>query len=187
MSSFLLAVVAPSTDAHQGGLVHDLVTKFGIDGVNIGMQLLSFAILAVVLYKFAIKPVLATVDERNAKLETSLKQAEEMTSRLAAAQQESLALVKTAQLEANKIIEAARVTAKEFLEKQTQEATQKANDLIVKGQHAIELEHKKMLAEARSEIARLVIVTTERVLAKQLSDADRSRYNEAAARELTSV
>ena len=28
---------------------------------------------------------------------------------------------------------------------------------------------------------------TQRVLAKELSDADRSRYNEAAARELTNV
>jgi F-type H+-transporting ATPase subunit b len=44
-----------------------------------------------------------------------------------------------------------------------------------------------MLADARSEIARLVVSTTERVLAKKLSDADRASYNETATRELTSV
>jgi F-type H+-transporting ATPase subunit b len=44
-----------------------------------------------------------------------------------------------------------------------------------------------MLADARTEIARLVVVTTERVLAKRLTDADRASYNEAAARELTTV
>jgi F-type H+-transporting ATPase subunit b len=44
-----------------------------------------------------------------------------------------------------------------------------------------------MLANARAEIARLVIVTTERVLAKKLSDADRAAYNDSATRELTSV
>ena len=44
-----------------------------------------------------------------------------------------------------------------------------------------------MLEEARGEIARLVVATTERVLAKKLSDSDRSSYNEAAARELTTV
>ena len=48
----------------------------------------------------------------------------------------------------------------------------------------IELEKKKMLAEARTEIARLVVETTQRVLAKELSEADRGRYNESAAREL---
>ena len=54
-------------------------------------------------------------------------------------------------------------------------------------QQAIELEHKKMLADARTEIARLVVTTTERVLAKKLTDGDRASYTEAAARELTSV
>jgi len=44
-----------------------------------------------------------------------------------------------------------------------------------------------MLAEARTEIARLVVETTQRVLSKELSEADRSRYNESAARELTNV
>jgi len=59
--------------------------------------------------------------------------------------------------------------------------------VLVKAQQAVELEHKKMLADARSEIARLVVVTTERVLAKKLSDADRAAYNDTAARELSNV
>ena len=63
----------------------------------------------------------------------------------------------------------------------------RANDTLAKAQQAIELEHKKMLADARSEIARLVVTTTERVLAKKLDDADRAAYNDAATRELTAV
>ena len=35
--------------------------------------------------------------------------------------------------------------------------------------------------------ARLVVATTERVLAKNLSDADRATYNESAVRELNVV
>ena len=52
---------------------------------------------------------------------------------------------------------------------------------------AIALEHKQMLNEARGEIARLVVTTTERVLAKKLTDADRASYNDAAAKELSGV
>jgi hypothetical protein len=44
-----------------------------------------------------------------------------------------------------------------------------------------------MLADTRGEIARLVVTITQRVLAKELNDADRTRYNESATRELTSV
>ena len=67
------------------------------------------------------------------------------------------------------------------------EAVEKSNGILVKAQEAIELEKKKMFAEARTEIARLVVATTQRVLAKELSEADRTRYNESASRELTNV
>jgi F-type H+-transporting ATPase subunit b len=164
-----------------------MIEKFGIEPKYIVMQVVSFLILFGVLYKFGIKPTIATMEERNQKIGAGLRHAEEMQAKLAASHAESAQLVKNAQLESSKIIEEARKTAKEFLDKQTQEATQKANDLLVKAQHAIELEHRKMLAEARTEIARLVVVTAERVLAKQLSDADRAAYNQAAARELTVV
>ena len=59
--------------------------------------------------------------------------------------------------------------------------------MIAKAQQATQLEHRRMLAEARAEVARLVVTTTERVLARKLTDADRAAYNDAATRELTSV
>jgi F-type H+-transporting ATPase subunit b len=59
--------------------------------------------------------------------------------------------------------------------------------MLVKARQVIELEKKKMLAEARTEIARLVVATTQQVLSRELTDADRSRYNESAARELNNA
>jgi F-type H+-transporting ATPase subunit b len=59
--------------------------------------------------------------------------------------------------------------------------------MITKAQQAIDLEHKKMLEQARTEVARLVVATTQRVLAKELSEAERARYNQAATRELTEI
>jgi F-type H+-transporting ATPase subunit b len=197
MFSSLLAEITPAVEhatatAHEagaegGGLVHELVTKFGIDGVNVGMQLLSFSILAAVLYYFAIKPVIATMDERNAKIDAGLKNAEATAAQLAEAQASAAAQLKEAQIAANKIIDEARKTAKELAEREAAASTERAAAQLAKAQQSIELEHKKMLEEARQEIARLVVTTTERVLAKKLSDADRASYNEAAAQELTTV
>lgn len=164
-----------------------IAEKFGLDIKYIVIQAISFLIVLGVLYKFGIKPVAATMEERNRKIEAGIKHAEEMQVKLAAAQQESAAIVKKANLEASRIVDDARRMAKEYLDKQTQEATAKASDLLSKAQQAIELEHRKMLADARNEIARLVVTTTERVLAKKLTESDRASYNEAAARELTSV
>lgn len=188
MFSLLLAATTPAHDtAASGGLVSELVTKFGIDGANVGMQLLSFGILAFVLYRFAIKPTLATMDERNRQIESGLKNAEATAAKLAEATAQAAAQLKAAQVEANKIVDEARKTAKELSERETAAATERANALLNKANEAAELERKKIMSEAQKEIARLVVVTTERVLAKKLTDADRASYNEAAARELTSV
>jgi F-type H+-transporting ATPase subunit b len=191
MSLVLLAAASPSAEsahaASQGGNPLELLQKFGVEWNYVAWQLVSYAILAFVLYRFAIKPVLATMDERNRKIEEGLKHAEDTKAQLAAAKQESEALLRKAQQDAGKVIDEARKTAKEFADREAAAATERANGLIAKAQQAIELEHRKMLDEARGEIARLVVSTTQRVLAKELSDAERARYNEAAARELTQV
>jgi len=190
-----LLVLAQATGHAAEGAAHGeaasgiskIVQDFGISWPFFLAQVLNFSIVAFVLWKFAFKPVIATLDERQKKIADGLKYAEEMKAKLDATQQESAAIIKKASGEASRIIDEARKTAKDYLDKQTQEATAKANDVLVKAQQAIELEHKKMLADARSEIARLVVVTTERVLAKKLSDADRAAYNDTAARELSNV
>ncbi len=196
MSSTLLVLaqaaghVADAAAAHGEEAVTGIAKithDFGISVPFILAQIINFSVVAFVLWRFAFKPVLATLDERQAKIASGLKYADEMQAKLAATQQESAVLIKQAQVEASRIIDEARRSAKDFLDKQTQEASGKASELLGKAQQAIELEHKKMLADARSEIARLVVLTTERVLAKKLSEADRSAYNEAASRELTSV
>jgi F-type H+-transporting ATPase subunit b len=178
----LLLLASAATTAEPG-----IAERFGLDAKSIGMQVISFLIVLFVLYKFGIKPVTATMEERTRKIETGLKDAEAMQAKLAAAQEESAVIVKKANGEASRIVDEARKTAKEYLDRQTQEATAKANDLLAKAQQAMELEHKKMLADARHEIARLVVITTEQVLAKKLTDADRRAYNESAARELTNA
>ena len=178
----MLPILLAVTEAvHETGVAE----KFGLEWKYVVTQVISFLILFGVLYKFGIKPTIATMEERNKKIGDGLKYTEEMQAKLAASHQESAALVKQAQLEAQKVVDEARRATKEFGEKQNAEATARAADTLAKAQQAIELEHKKMLNEARSEIARLVVKTTEQVLAKKLSEADRAAYNEAAGKELS--
>jgi F-type H+-transporting ATPase subunit b len=188
MLTLLLAVTEPAATAGAGGPIEGLkqtFTHFGVEPKYLVMQVVSFLILFGVLYKFGIKPTIATMEERNQKISDGLKHAEETQVRLAAAAQESAALIKAAQLDAQKLVDEARKSAKEFADKQNAEATARAADTLAKAQQAIELEHKKMLNEARGEIARLVVKTTEQVLAKKLTDADRAAYNDAATKELS--
>lgn len=194
MLSHLLFLAQATGHAAEGAAhaeaatgISKIIQDFGISWPFFLAQVVNFSVVAFILWKFAFKPVIATLDERQQKIADGLRYNEEMKAKLDATQQETAAILKKASVEASRIIDEARKSAKDYLDRQTQEATAKANDVLVKAQQAIELEHKKMLADARSEIARLVVVTTERVLAKKLSDADRAAYNDTAARELSNV
>ena len=181
------AIHNASAQGEASGGFTEVLNGLGIALPDLLAQIVNFTIVAGLLYWFAWKPVLATLAERKEKIESGLKYAEDMKAQLAKSQEETATLIKNAQLDANKIIEESRKTAKDFADKIQKEASERANDQFTKAQQAIELEHKKMLADARSEIARLVVTTTERVLAKKLTEADRASYNETAAKELTSV
>jgi F-type H+-transporting ATPase subunit b len=165
-----LPLLLAAATEHAAG-VAGIPERFGLEPKYIVMQVISFLIVLFVLYKFGIKPVTATMEERNRKISDGIRHAEE----------------KKANVEATRIVDEARKSAKDFLDKQIQEASTKSTELLAKAQQAIELEHKKMLADARTEIARLVVITTERVLAKKLTDIDRAAYNDTAARELSNV
>ena len=178
---------AAATHGEAPSGISKIIRDFGISWPFFLAQVLNFSVVAFILWKFAFKPILATLDERQEKIAAGLKYTEDMKAKLEATQQESAAILKQASVDASRFVDEARKSAKDYLDKQTQEAAAKANDMLVKARQAVELEHKKMLADARVEIAHLVVVTTERVLAKRLSDADRAAYNESASRELTNV
>lgn len=171
----------------SAGGVTQILHEFGIDGPILLAQAINFSIVVFVLWRFAFKPVAATLQQRQKQIETGLKDAADIKAKLAATQQETLQILQKAHAEAAQVVDNARRAAKEFSEREQKAASDRANEIIEKAQQAIELERKKMMQETRGEIARLVVATTQKVLAKELSDFERSRFNEAAAKELTNV
>lgn len=170
-----------------GNRISELFHRFGIDLPYLLSQIVSFGVVAFLLYKFAFKPILATMDDRNSKIAEGLRHAEEMKARLADAEKQHAETVKKAALEAQRVIDEARATAKSLIDRETKQATDKTQQMLAKAEQAIELERKKMLADVREEISRLVALTAQRVLARELQPDERRRYAESAARELTNV
>jgi F-type H+-transporting ATPase subunit b len=164
-----------------------LVLRFGIDWPYLVSQIISFAVVAFLLYRFAFKPILATMGERQHKIADGLRHAEEMKARLADAEKQHAEALKRASLEAQKIVDEARAVAKDMLDRETRQATERTQQMLTKAEEAIALERRKMIADVREEISRLVALTASRVLSRELNSDERRRYTEAAARELTNV
>ena len=130
----------------------------------------------------AVKPVAKTLDERQQKIADGLQYAEEMKTQLAEAERERAEKIKEAAQEAQRILSEAREQSKEMIEQKTQEAAAQAEAIIRKASEATELERQKMLSDVRQEVARLVVATTSTVLSKELSDADKQSFSDAAAK-----
>lgn len=164
-----------------------IAEEFGIQWPYLFAQIFSFAVVAFLLYRFGFKPVIATIDERQKKIEEGVRYSEEMKVMLAEAERKQEETLRAASAQAQKMIDEARATAKELTEKQVQEAAEQGEQILRKAQEASELDRKKIMAEAREQIARLVVQTSSKVLSRELSDEERSRYSTAASQELSNV
>jgi F-type H+-transporting ATPase subunit b len=176
------APVAPATNPAE--TIIQLFGSFGVDGPHLLIQLINFAILAFILYRFAIKPALGQMEERNRLIEKGLADAQAATQRLADAQKASDAKLNAASDEAAKMLAEARNAAKAAIEAAKAEATAAQTEVIAKAKAAIEADRVKMMNEVRGEVSRLVVETAAKVLEQNLDDAMRGRLNEAAVKQL---
>jgi len=173
--------------AEDEGVISELAGNFGITWPTLIAQMVNFCIVALVLYYLAVKPIAATLDERQQKIADGLQYAEEMKTQLVEAERERAEKIKQAAIDAQAILAESREQSKEMIEQKTQEASAQAEAIIRKASEATELERQKMLSDVRQEVARLVVATSSKVLSRDLSDAEKSTFSESAAKELASA
>ena len=181
---YTLAVTAVEADTTNGGPLTQIVQKFGVDWRILIAQIINFGIVALLLWKFAFKRVLVTVEERQNKIADGLQYAEEMKHQLAEAERHKAATLKEASQDAAKTLETARRQAKNLLEKETAQTALKIEKMTQKAKEALAAEREHMRTQVRQEVTRLVVKTTAIVLSKKLSDDEKAAFSETAAQEL---
>ena len=178
---------APAAHAEGHGPLDDILkifANFGVDVPHLTVQVINFALLAFVLYRFAIKPALGQLEERNRLIEKGLADAKAAEQKLAEANKASEEILNQAADQAAKLLAEARNAAKQAVEAAKGEAAAAVAELQRKAQEALEADRRKMLNEVRSEVSRLVVETSVKVLEQNLDDAQRARLNEAAVKQL---
>ena len=109
----LLATAAAEPGENVSG-VTKLLFDFGIDLPLLLAQILSFSVVAYLLWRFVFKPVMATLDDRQRQIESGLTYAEEMKAKLAQTKEDSTAILKQAQPDGAKLIEESRRRPRSF-------------------------------------------------------------------------
>ena len=157
-----------------------IVNQFGIDYPLLIAQCINFIIVAAAIWFFAFKRILSTIKDREKQISDSLKNADLIKLELEESRQKQEATLSEASQEAKKTVSLAQEQAKSFLEAQKEEARLEAEAIISKAKTAMELERQNILKDAKQEIASLVLLATSKVLDKELSEEEKTRFTAKA-------
>ena len=134
--------------------------------------ILTFLVLLFLLAKFAWKPLLAALEERENKIKNSLEDAEKATAELERINVKSEQIIAKARSEAQSIrVEAKAATEriKADLMAKAEEDSKKIRDEAEKHIH---VEKDKAINEIRQEVVDLSLAVAEKVIKKNLSKED---------------
>jgi F-type H+-transporting ATPase subunit b len=146
-----------------------LISIFHLDLGLFIAQLVNFAVVFSVLYFFAFKPLVKIMTERSAKIDRSLKDADETAQRLAAVAQEREEIMKEAKKQANLIMEEADKRGEERRAELLAKAKEEVGQVINQEKAQLLREKAETLREIKKEVADLVILTVTKVLGEKMT------------------
>ena len=119
--------------ADSGNAVQQIARDFGVVSWLFISQCFSFAIVCIVLHKFAYKRVLDVLDQRRRTIEQGLADAARSKEpNWPPPKKRSAEILQRASAEAQKIVDEARTAAKAYQDKQTQQAVREAEQIIAR-------------------------------------------------------
>jgi F-type H+-transporting ATPase subunit b len=174
--------------AASGGiadLARETGESFGFDVWIFLSQVISFLLVALLLKRFAYKPILGVLEERRQRIAEGLLNADKIKQQLAEAEQRYQEILAKGNNEAQKMIDEARASAGIIAERKQQEAIVGAEQILAKAREASALEHERTMSQLKRELGRLVIDTTAKVTGKVLTSDDQRRLQEEASRQMS--
>jgi len=175
-------VLHESTEAHGASSEQNPLVK--LDPGLFIWTILTFLLLLMVLAKFAWKPLLAMLDERQKSIDDSLLSAEKARQELEGINQKSEAILSKSRTEAQTIVTDAKSAADKLKEDIVLKAKKEADGQLEKAKNQISVEKDKALLEIRQEIVDLSITVAEKIIKKNISKDDNASIIEDSLNKL---
>ncbi len=165
-------------------MLRDTAETFGWNPWLFFSQVISFVIVALLLRRFAYKPILKVLEERRRSIEEGQLNAEKIKRQLDEAETRYSEILAKANADAQKMIDETRESSAHLAERKQQEAIAAAEQIIAKAREASAIEHERTMESLKQELGRLVVDTTAKVTGKVLTPEDQQRLQEEALSQL---
>jgi F-type H+-transporting ATPase subunit b len=133
-------------------------------------QLIIFLGLFFLLSKFAWKPILGSLKEREASIQQALDTAEQAKLEMTLLKADNEKLLKEAREERERIMREAREASNRMKEEAQLDAKRTADKIIQDARAAINLEKQAALKEVRVQVAMFSLEIAEKLMKKNLSN-----------------
>lgn len=137
------------------------------------VQTILLLLLIFLMVKFAWKPILNSLNEREEGIQGALDAAEKAKLEMQNLQADNANLLKEARAERESMLKEAREIKNKMIEDAKAEAQEEAGKLIAQAQESIQTEKKAAIADLKSQVANLSIEIAEKVVREELANKDK--------------
>jgi len=147
--------------------MESIISTFHIDWKIIVAQAFNFAVVFVVLYIYALKPLSKLMKERSEKISQGVADAKTNAEVLGQTQKEYDAVLMNARVEAQKIFDEAKKEGEAKKTEMLESARTEVGAMIENGKKSLEAEKVKIMEDAKKEIVGLAMAATEKVISQK--------------------
>ena len=148
--------------------------------------LVAFLIVFFILKKFAWKPILSALNEREKNISDSIATAERVKMEMAQMKNENEAMMQKAREERGVMLKEAKELKDKIVSEAKEQAKLEANKILVDAQASIEQQKNAALTDVKNSIGNMVIEVTEKVIRRELAGkAEQETYIRSLADDLT--
>ena len=136
-------------------------------------QTLIFVGLLFLLKKYAWKPILSAVNEREASIKDALEAAKEARSEMESLQSDNQRILKEARAQKETLLKEARTIRSEMINTAKVEAQSEANKILIQAQEAIQNEKRTAVNELKDHVSSIALDIATKVLQNELESKDK--------------
>ena len=136
-------------------------------------QFFIFIGLILLLKKFAWKPILDAVNERETSIKDALSSADEARKEMASLQEDNQKILQEARAEREALLKEARISGANLLAKAKEDAKLEADKILSQAQDAIQNEKRAAINELKNQVAQISLEIAEKVIEGELEDKDK--------------
>ncbi len=133
-------------------------------------QSLLFLALFLLLRKFAWKPILNAVNDREEGIRNALEEAENARKEMQNLNADNERIIKEARIERDILLKESREMKENLISEAKEEAKAQADKVVLQAQATIQAEKQSAITELKNKVAELSVDIAEKVIREELSD-----------------